>query len=52
MECKYSIWLYQLVALHAGRREVSKLWHLQTYVITSAQRLQVCDGGLIFIAVF
>ncbi len=28
MECKYSVWLYQLVALHAGRREVSRDWPL------------------------
>jgi hypothetical protein len=28
MECKYSPWLYQLAALHAGRREVSRDWPL------------------------
>lgn len=28
MECKYSPWLYQLVALHAGRRAVSQEWPL------------------------
>ena len=28
MECKYSIWLYQLAALHAGRRQPFKDWTL------------------------
>ena len=28
MECKYSPWLYQLAALHAGRRRVSEDWDL------------------------
>lgn len=29
MEGKYSPWLYQLVALHAGRREISRDWPLE-----------------------
>ncbi|MBF0307416.1 MAG: replication initiation protein [Alphaproteobacteria bacterium] len=28
MECKYSPWLYQLCALHAGRRQVTRDWPL------------------------
>jgi len=27
-ECKYSVWLYQLAALHAPRRQVTKDWSL------------------------
>lgn len=29
MECKYSPWLYQLVALHAGRKNVVRDWSLE-----------------------
>ena len=29
MECKYSPWLYQLAALHAGREKVSEVWALE-----------------------
>ena len=29
MECKYSPWLYQLAALHAGREKVSEVWSLE-----------------------
>ena len=29
MECKYSPWLYQLTALHAGREKVSEVWLLE-----------------------
>ena len=28
MECKYSVWLYQLAALHAGRDRVAEDWDL------------------------